>query len=40
MVTHAVWSLAQVFGLPEEQVRVTATFVGSGHAPWKQHSTL
>ena len=30
MVTHAAWSLAQVFGLREEQVRVTATFVGGG----------
>lgn len=29
-VAHAAWSLAQVFGLQEEQVRVTSPFVGGG----------
>ncbi|TWI49908.1 xanthine dehydrogenase YagR molybdenum-binding subunit [Pseudoduganella flava] len=29
-VAHAAWSLAQVFGLKEEQVRVTSPFVGGG----------
>lgn len=30
MVTHTAWSLAQVFGLGEEQVHVTSPFVGGG----------
>lgn len=30
MVTHTAWSLAQVFGVAAEQVRVTAPFVGGG----------
>ena len=29
-VSHAAWSLAQVFGLKEEQVHVTSPFVGGG----------
>jgi len=30
LVAHTAWSLAQVFGLEEEQVRVTSPFVGGG----------
>jgi xanthine dehydrogenase YagR molybdenum-binding subunit len=30
MVSHTAWSLAQVFGIEEEQVRVTSPFVGGG----------
>ncbi|WP_375390769.1 xanthine dehydrogenase family protein molybdopterin-binding subunit [uncultured Sphingomonas sp.] len=30
LVSHTAWSLAQVFGLAEEQVRVTSPFVGGG----------
>ncbi len=30
MVTHTAWSLAQVFGIGEEQVHVTSPFVGGG----------
>jgi xanthine dehydrogenase YagR molybdenum-binding subunit len=29
-VTHVAWSLAQVFGIEEEQVHVTSPFVGGG----------
>ena len=29
-VTHAAWTLSQVFGLEEEQVHVTSPFVGGG----------
>ena len=29
-VAHAAWTLAQVFGIPESQVRVTSPFVGGG----------
>lgn len=29
-VTHTAWSLAQIFGLKEEQVHVTSPFVGGG----------
>ena len=29
-VTHTAWSLAQVFGIEEEQVHVTSPFVGGG----------
>lgn len=30
LVAHTAWSLAQVFGIEEEQVRVTSPFVGGG----------
>lgn len=30
MVTHTAWSVAQVFGIEEEQVHVTSPFVGGG----------
>ncbi len=30
LVAHTAWSLAQVFGIDEEQVRVTSPFVGGG----------
>jgi xanthine dehydrogenase YagR molybdenum-binding subunit len=30
LVSHAAWSLAQVFGIGEEQVHVTSPFVGGG----------
>ncbi len=30
LVSHTAWSLAQVFGIEEEQVRVTSPFVGGG----------
>jgi xanthine dehydrogenase YagR molybdenum-binding subunit len=41
-VAHAAWSLAQVFGLEEEQVHVTSPYVGGGFGSktlW-QHQTL
>ena len=30
LVAHTAWSIAQVFGIDEEQVRVTSPFVGGG----------
>ncbi len=39
-VTHMAWSLADVFGLEEEQVHVTAPFVGGafgGKTMWQHH---
>ncbi len=41
-VTHTAWSLAQIFGLKEEQVHVTSPYVGGGFGSktlW-QHQTL
>ncbi len=41
-VTHTAWSLAEVFGIAEEQVHVTSLFVGGGFGSktlW-QHQTL
>ena len=39
-VTHMAWSLADIFGLEEEQVHVTAPFVGGafgGKTMWQHH---
>lgn len=39
-VTHTAWSLAQVFGLREDQVRVSSPYVGGGFggkALWQHH---
>lgn len=39
-VAHTAWSMAQVFGLEEEQVRVTSPFVGGGFGGktmWRHH---
>lgn len=39
-VTHVAWSLAQVFGIEEEQVHVTSPFVGGGFGGktlWQHH---
>src|SRR5262249_1236944 len=38
-VDHVAWSLAQIFGIKEQQVRVTAPYVGGGcgaKAPWQR----
>jgi len=39
-VAHMAWSLAQVFGIKQEQVRVTSPFVGGafgGKSLWRHH---
>jgi xanthine dehydrogenase YagR molybdenum-binding subunit len=39
-VAHMAWSMAQVFGIKEEQVRVTSPFVGGGFGGkslWRHH---
>ena len=39
-VTHMAWSLADIFGLEEEQVHVTSPFVGGafgGKTMWQHH---
>jgi xanthine dehydrogenase YagR molybdenum-binding subunit len=39
-VAHTAWSMAQVFGLSEDKVRVTSPFVGGGFggkAMWRHH---
>lgn len=39
-VSHVAWSLAQVFGIEEEQVRVTSPYVGGGFGSktmWQHH---
>jgi xanthine dehydrogenase YagR molybdenum-binding subunit len=39
-VSHVAWSMAQVFGLKEEQVHVTSPFVGGGFGSksmWRHH---
>jgi xanthine dehydrogenase YagR molybdenum-binding subunit len=39
-VAHTAWSMAEVFGLKEEQVRVTSPYVGGGFggkAMWRHH---
>lgn len=39
-VAHMAWSMAQVFGIKEEQVRVTSPFVGGafgGKSLWRHH---
>lgn len=39
-VVHAAWSLAQVFGIEQEQVRVTSPFVGGGSARRRSGSIM
>ena len=39
-VAHMAWSMAQIFGIKEEQVRVTSPFVGGGFGSkslWRHH---